>query len=126
MTQISCSKCNRSLNPEDIIKTDEFKEYGSEVKNYCASCFIEGAKIGFGNISLGNCEVCDNPLVLQYDDKETISLAKEDFTVHYICKKVKDAIAEGKEEEVERLEKEVHSELIIYTIEPDPEEPDFG
>jgi hypothetical protein len=123
---IHCCRCNRPLKEDEVIKTDEFKEYGSEVKNYCPTCFLENVKTGFGNYEIGNCEVCGSPLVLQYDDEETISLAREDYTVHFICEKVKEAIDREDEAEVERLEQEEHEWLILYTIQPDPEEPDFG
>jgi hypothetical protein len=126
MSQTTCTKCKRSINEEEIIKTDEFREYGSEIKNYCPTCFLEEVKRGFGNYEIGNCEVCNSPLVLQYDDEETISLAREDFAVHFICPKVKAAIEKDDIAEIERLDEEEHGWLILYTIEPDPEEVEFG
>ncbi|WP_174731980.1 hypothetical protein [Mesobacillus harenae] len=124
MTQMACNKCKKVLNPEEIIKTDEFKEYGSNVKQYCTNCFIREVKHGFGNYNIGNCEVCNSPLILQYDYEETISLAQDDYTVNYVCKKVKEAMDNGNDDEVERLDQEDHDWLILYTIQPDPEEPD--
>jgi len=123
---ILCSNCNKTLSENEVIKTDEFKEFGSEIKSYCPACFLENVKTGFGNYEIGNCGVCNSPLVLQYDDEETVSLAREDYTVHFICQKVKDAVERNDEVEIERLEEEDHEWLILYTIEPDPEESDFG
>lgn len=88
--------------------------------------FLENVKRGFGNYEIGNCEVCGSTLVLQFDDEETISLAREDYIVNFICEKVKEAIEKEDEAEVERLEQEDHDCLILYTIQPDPEEHDFG
>lgn len=121
LTQITCSKCKESYISEEIVQTDEFNVYGSEVKNYCNSCFVEGVKVGFGNYDIGNCHVCSNPLVLQFDEEETISVAKDDQTVHYICKKIKDTLNQDNLAEVERLESEDHDSLILYTLNPDSE-----
>lgn len=121
-----CTHCNRSIDDNNIIRTDEFKEFGSEVKNYCPECFLEGVKNGFGHYEIGCCSVCNSQLVLQHDDEETISLAQDDYTVHYVCEKIKAAMDRDDENEVERLEQDEHDWLILYTIQPDPNEPDFG
>ncbi|MEH7109396.1 hypothetical protein [Bacillus sp. JJ1764] len=114
-----CCNCNKPLTESEAVRTDEFKEFSSRVKQYCNTCFIKEVKNGFGNYFIGDCEVCNSPLVLQYDDEETISLAKDVYTVHYVCKKIKDTMDKGNEEEVERMEQEDHDWLILYTIQPD-------
>jgi hypothetical protein len=113
MDTIICIKCKKNYTAEEIIKTDEFSNM--EVRNYCSSCFIDEVKNGFGHYEIGKCTICDNNLVLQFDDEETINLAKEDFTVHFICKKLKDI-----EENIEfnNLNENKHDELILYTIQP--------
>ncbi|MBT2679279.1 hypothetical protein J7E38_09710 [Bacillus sp. ISL-35] len=121
-----CCKCNKVILEKDLIKTDEFKKFGSEVKNYCPDCFLLYVKNGFGNYNIGNCEVCNTPLVLQYDEEETLLLAREDFTVHFICRKVRDAEANNDETEIEQLDKEEHDWFVVYTIEPDPKDLEFG
>lgn len=126
MSTTTCTICNRNISEENMIKTDEFKEYGSEVKSYCPDCFIKGVINGFGNYNIGQCTVCNCPLVLQHDDKEVISLAQDDYTVHYVCKKLKLAIDRNDEKEVERLEEDDHDWLILFTVQPDPYEPDYG
>ncbi|KAB7707113.1 hypothetical protein F9802_08870 [Bacillus aerolatus] len=126
MSQVTCSKCNRAIDSEEAIKTDKFQSYGSEVKGYCPSCFLQDVEKGFDNYEIDNCVVCNSPLVLQFDNEETLSLAREDYTVHFTCKKVKDAIERDDQAEIERLDKEDHDWLIVYTIQPNPEEPDFG
>ncbi|MDF0728438.1 hypothetical protein PY093_17510 [Cytobacillus sp. S13-E01] len=65
-------------------------------------------------------------MVLQFDDQETISLVREDFSVHFICEKVKKAIERDVQGEIEVLDEENHEWLILYTIQPDPDEADFG
>lgn len=120
----NCCCCNKLLAEIDVIKTDEFKEFGSEVKKYCSTCFLENVKIGFGKLS--TCDTCGSSLILKYDNDETISLAQDDYTVHFICEKVKEAAEKGNETEIDRLEKEEHDWLILYTIQPEPNTPDFG
>lgn len=124
--EINCCKCGQSITDSKLVKTDEFKEYGSKVKNYCPDCFIIEVKHGFGNYNIGHCTVCDSPLVLQHDDEETVSLAQDDYTVHFVCEKLKAAIDREDENEVEHLEQDEHDWLILYTIQPNPNEPDFG
>lgn len=126
MSQVNCAKCNKEIDSKEVIKTDEFKEYGLEIKNYCPTCFLESVKNGFGNTEIGNCQICNSPLVLQFDDEETISVAQDDFTVHYVCEKVKEAYERNNEEEIDRLENEDHEWLILYTIQPEPDETDLG
>lgn len=123
---LNCCKCKKTIEESDVIRTDEFKEFGSEVKSYCADCFLKEVKHGFGDYKIGHCEVCKSPLVLQFDDEETISLAQDDYTVHFTCEKVKEAIDKNDEHEIESLEEEEHDWLILYTIQPDPDERDFG
>ena len=113
---VNCCKCNFPLSKNEVIKTDEFKSFGSEIKNYCSSCFIENVKTGFGEQE--KCGSCGSTLVLEFDDEETISLAQDDFTVHFVCEKIK--------ESPELMDEDEHDTLILYTIAPDPEEPDFG
>ncbi|WJN45178.1 hypothetical protein QUH71_01360 [Priestia aryabhattai] len=117
----TCTQCNKEIADDEVVKTDEFKEYGAEVKNYCPECFLEGVKHGFGNYEIGICSVCQSPLVLQTDEEGTIHNAQFDMTVHYTCEKVKAAEEKGDETEIERLESEDHDWLILYTIEPDPD-----
>lgn len=105
--------------------TDEFKDDDSEVKNYCSVCFLDSVKTGFGNYEIGNCGICGSPLVLQYDDEETIDLAQEEYTVHFVCEKVKEAYERENEEEIERLEEEDHEWSILYTVQPETDESDF-
>lgn len=62
----------------------------------------------FGNYNIGNCAVCFNPLVLRYDDEDTISLACKNSTVHFVCKTVKDAIDSDNQESLECLNEEEH------------------
>ncbi|WP_059170471.1 hypothetical protein [Bacillus sp. FJAT-27445] len=121
-----CKKCGAAIAESEIIKTDELRDFGSSVHNYCSSCFIQEVKIGFGNDEIGNCNICNSPLVLQHDDEETVSLAQFDCTVHFVCEKIKMASENENEEEVVRLEDEGHDCLILYTIQPDPNEPDFS
>ncbi len=109
-----------------MIRTDEFKEYGSEIKNLCSSCFLKGVVSGFGNYEIGNCDVCNSSLVLQHNNEETIFQAQDDYTVSFICKKLKNAIDTQSDNEIERIEKEEHDWLILYTIQPDPEVPEWG
>lgn len=123
---LNCCKCHKEITENEILKTDEFREFKSEVKIYCKDCFLEGVRTGFGHYEVGDCSVCNSSLVLEHEDEETISLAQEDFTVHFVCEKVKAAMDNGHEIEVERLDQENHDWLILYTIEPDPEESDFG
>lgn len=123
---MECCKCGKTLTEEEVIKTDELTKLSSEIKNYCPECFLENVKIGFGNYNIGNCDVCYNPLVLQYDDEETISLARKNLTVHFVCKTVKDAIDSGNQEALECLDEEEHGWLILYTIEPNPGDLVFG
>jgi hypothetical protein len=119
MILITCEKCHKQFDEELIVQTDEFKEEG-EIKNYCSTCFVEGAKNGFGHYDIGRCEVCNSPLVLQYDEEETVELVKFDGTVHYICSKVRDALEkDASEEEMQKLEEEEHEYLIVYAIEPE-------
>ncbi|WP_163102109.1 hypothetical protein [Peribacillus alkalitolerans] len=118
-----CAKCNNTFDNNELILTDEFKDEAG-VKSYCSSCFIEGVKTGFGHYDIGSCGVCNNPLVLQFDDKETVELAKVDGTVHYICKKVHDALQRGNENELNKLEEEEHEFLIVYAVEPEDDEED--
>lgn len=124
---ITCVRCNQLLNEDEVIKTDEIKEYGSEVKNYCAPCFLKYIKNAFNTITEeDNCSICKSPLVVENDDEELISLAKSDNIVHFVCEKIKNAREQGDEAEVERLEDEGHDWLGLYTIAVDPEGPDFG
>ncbi|WP_226537427.1 hypothetical protein [Fictibacillus halophilus] len=113
MNTVTCVKCNKSIASKDIIKTDEFKQSRSEVKNYCPLCFIAEVKNGFGNYKIGECSICKSPLVLQHDVEETVSLAQEDFTVHFVCNKIKNEINNSLGENSN------HDELILYTIQPD-------
>lgn len=121
-----CTYCRKEFENDQIVKTDEFNEYGSEVKNYCPDCFLKGVKHGFENYEIGNCRICKSPLIPLHDDEELISQAQEDFTVHFVCEKMKTAIENGHQQEIERLEQEEHDFLITYTIQPPPGDPDFG
>jgi hypothetical protein len=121
-----CSSCQKEVDTEKLVETDEFKEYGSPVKVYCPDCFLKGAKIGFGNYEIDACDVCNENLILQFDEEETLSLAIHDYTVHYVCPKVKKAIEKEDENLINKLDEEGHNSLILYTIAPNPNEPDFG
>ncbi|WP_108670236.1 hypothetical protein [Peribacillus acanthi] len=116
-----CAKCNKDFDHSELILTDEFKD-DAGVKSYCSSCFIEGVKTGFGHYDIGKCGVCNSLLVLQFDNQETVELAKVDGTVHYICKKVHDALERGNENELNKLEEEEHEFLIVYAVEPEDDE----
>lgn len=111
---INCCKCNKLLNKDTVIETDEFREHGSEIKNYCPSCFIEAVQNGFGHYEIGNCSICNSPMVLEHSEEETVSLAQIDYTVHFTCKKVKDA-----HDKIDRLEEENHDWIGYYTIQPE-------
>lgn len=113
---INCCKCNIHLTQNDVIKTDEFKIFGSEIKNYCSKCFLENVKSGFGNPE--KCSTCGSSLTIRFDDEETISQAKEDYTVDFICEKLLKT--------PEQFDEDEHDSLILYTIQPDPEEPEYG
>jgi len=119
-----CCSCNEFVSVDKIIKTNEFKEYQSEIKLYCDNCFLANVENGFGK--LDNCSICESSLVLQFDNEETIALAQDDFTVHYVCRKVKEATEKNDAIELEKLVEEDHDWLICYTVQPDPSEPDFG
>ncbi|MGH1443811.1 MAG: hypothetical protein ACRAUN_10010 [Exiguobacterium profundum] len=121
----NCVSCNKQLTEHEIIHTDELGHFGDPIKQYCDSCFIEGAKIGFHKLEIGCCTACQQPLVLQFDKEETASLAREDKTVHYICPQLLEAYQQQNEELIEQLE-DVHDQFIFYVIQPDPTLPDFG
>ena len=121
-----CYKCNQTIKNEELIKTDEFKEYGAEIQNYCPSCFLENVKSGFGNYDVGNCEICNSALVLEHNDSEIILQAQEDYTVSFICAKFKKALDRNNDVEIQKLEDEGHDGIMLYTIQPNPNESDFG
>lgn len=119
------SRCVRCQKNRECVQTDEFGHFGDPLKSYCAECFVHEVKSGFHRYEIGDCTVCQQPLVLQYDDEETFSLAQDEGLVHYVCPELKAAFLQQNEVDIERLW-DSHDELILYIIQPDPIEPDFG
>lgn len=118
------SQCVRCKKDRECVQTDEYGQFGDPIQSYCFTCFIHGVKTGFERYEVGNCSTCHHPLVLQYDDEETFELAQEEGLVHYVCPELKAAFLQQNETKLEQL-LEFHDELILYSIQPDPTQPDF-
>ncbi|KQL35267.1 hypothetical protein [Psychrobacillus sp. FJAT-21963] len=109
-----CNGCQKSFEESLLITTDHFR--GEALVQYCDVCFLEGARDGFGDKSL-QCE-CGEKMILDQDDEEVLSLAKDQEVIFYRCKKVVEARLAKNYDLVEQMEDE-HEWVGLYVIQPE-------
>lgn len=111
-----CTNCKQSFEENELIETDHFR--GEDLKLYCGSCFIKGARDGFGDKEL-DCH-CGEKLVLEQPDEEVLELAKEGDVIFYSCKKIIDARNKGNFDLAEDLS-DVHETVGLYVTQSSAE-----
>ena len=109
-----CHGCQQSFEESALISTDHFR--GEDLVRYCYTCFLEGAREGFGDKDL-QCE-CGEKMILDQDDEEVLSLAKDNEVIFYRCKKVVEARLAEKYDLVEQLEDD-HEWVGLYVTQPE-------